>query len=33
VEREDILLILICGSDRSSQTRDIKEAKRLAKEV
>ncbi|CDZ46763.1 type II toxin-antitoxin system RelE/ParE family toxin [Neorhizobium galegae] len=30
--RGDIVVLLLCGGDKSSQTRDIAEAKRLAKE-
>lgn len=33
VQRGKTLIILLCGGDKSSQTRDIKEAKRIAKEV
>ncbi|MDB5439545.1 MAG: hypothetical protein JWM33_1972 [Caulobacteraceae bacterium] len=28
--RGDILIVLLCGGDKSSQTKDIKQAKRLA---
>lgn len=30
--RGDIVVLLLCGGDKSSQSRDIAEAKRLAKE-
>jgi putative addiction module killer protein len=31
--RGDIFIILLCGGDKGSQDRDIKLAKRLAKEL
>lgn len=30
--RGEVVVLLLCGGDKSSQTRDIAEAKRLAKE-
>ena len=33
VKRGEALVILLCGGDKSSQKRDIKLAKKLAKEV
>ena len=33
VQRGAILIILLCGGDKSTQTRDIETAKRLAKEI
>ncbi|MGB9146445.1 MAG: type II toxin-antitoxin system RelE/ParE family toxin [Acidobacteriaceae bacterium] len=33
VRRGDALIILLCGGDKTSQTRDIESAKRLAKET
>ncbi|TWF54580.1 type II toxin-antitoxin system RelE/ParE family toxin [Neorhizobium alkalisoli] len=32
LQRGDLLVILLCGGDKSSQQRDIAEAKRLAKD-
>jgi len=32
VQRGDVLIIILCAGDKSSQTRDIAAAKRLAKE-
>ncbi|MGK6312454.1 type II toxin-antitoxin system RelE/ParE family toxin [Neorhizobium sp. DT-125] len=32
VQRGDVLIVLLCGGDKSTQQRDIMEAKRLAKE-
>jgi putative addiction module killer protein len=29
----DVVVILLCGGDKDSQSRDIEKAKRLAKEV
>ena len=31
-QRGDVLIVLLCGGDKGSQVRDIKLAKRLAKE-
>jgi putative addiction module killer protein len=33
VRKGEALIILLCGGDKSSQSRDIARAKRLAKEV
>ena len=33
VERGLVRVVLLCGGDKDSQSRDIKEAKRLAQEV
>ena len=33
VQRGPVVIILLCGGDKSSQSRDIKRAKYLAKEV
>lgn len=33
VQRGEVLVVLLCGGDKSTQGRDIAEAKRLAKEV
>jgi putative addiction module killer protein len=33
VQRERVVVVLLCGGDKSSQKRDIAKAKRLAKEV
>ena len=33
VRRADELIILLCGGDKSSQDRDIKQARKLAKEI
>lgn len=33
VARGDVLVILLCGGDKKSQTRDIKTAKKMAQEV
>ena len=33
VQREKILLILLCGGSKSSQSTDIRRAKQLAKEI
>ncbi|MGB6131688.1 MAG: type II toxin-antitoxin system RelE/ParE family toxin [Acidobacteriaceae bacterium] len=33
VQRGNALIILLCGGDKTSQTRDIESAKRLAKET
>jgi putative addiction module killer protein len=33
VQRGERIIILMCGGDKSSQTRDIRRAKRLAKEL
>ena len=32
IQREQILVILLCGGDKSSQNRDIKQAKALAEQ-
>ena len=33
VQRGAVVVILLCGGDKSSQTRDIKSAKAMAKEI
>jgi putative addiction module killer protein len=33
VKRGELLIVLLCGGDKSSQTRDIAAAKRLAAEL
>jgi putative addiction module killer protein len=33
VQRGQVLIVLLCGGEKSTQDRDIAEAKRLAKEV
>ena len=33
VQRGAVVVILLCGGDKSSQTRDIRSAKAMAKEV
>ncbi len=33
VQRGEVLVVLLCGGDKSTQRRDIAEARRLAKEV
>ncbi len=33
VRRGDILIVVLCGGDKSTQARDIARAKRLAKEL
>jgi putative addiction module killer protein len=33
VQRADVLVILLCGGDKSTQEGDIANAKRLAKEI
>src|SRR5665213_2098855 len=33
VQRGSLLLVLLCGGDKATQTRDIAAAKRLAKEI
>jgi len=33
VQRDDIVIILLCGGDKSTQTRDIAKAKTLAKDL
>lgn len=33
VQRGNELIILVCGGDKSTQTKDIKKAKALAKEI
>ena len=33
VKRGDILVILLCGGEKSSQTRDIARAQKMAKEI
>lgn len=33
VRRGDEIIVLLCGGDKGSQTRDIETAKRLAKEI
>lgn len=33
VQRGEALIILLCGGDKTSQTRDIESARRLAKET
>jgi len=32
-QRGDIVVILLCGGDKDSQTRDIERAKAMAKEI
>jgi putative addiction module killer protein len=33
IQRRQIVLILLCGGSKSTQTQDIRRAKRLAKEL
>lgn len=33
VQRQQVVIILLCGGDKSSQVRDIARAKEMAKEV
>jgi putative addiction module killer protein len=33
VRRGDVLIVLLCGGDKSTQKKDIERARRLAKEV
>lgn len=33
VQRGNVVIVLLCGGDKSSQTRDIKAAKALAEEL
>jgi putative addiction module killer protein len=33
IQRGGVLIILLCGGDKSTQNRDIETAKRLAKET
>ena len=33
VQRKDVLVILLCGGDKSSQARDIEVALKMAKEI
>lgn len=33
VQRQQVVIILLCGGDKSSQSRDIARAKEMAKEV
>lgn len=33
VQRGDVLMVLLCGGDKASQSRDIATAKALAKEL
>ena len=33
IQRGEILILLLCGGDKSTQSRDIETAKRLAKET
>lgn len=33
VRRADVLIILLCGGDKSSQDRDIAKARQMAKEI
>ena len=33
VQRGEVVIVLLCGGDKSTQTRDIASAKALAKEV
>ena len=32
IRKEDTIIVLLCGGDKSTQTRNIEEAKRLARE-
>jgi putative addiction module killer protein len=33
IQRGDVLIVLLCGGDKSTQEKDIATAKRLAKEI
>ena len=33
IRRGDVLIVLLCGGDKSTQKKDIERARRLAKEV
>jgi putative addiction module killer protein len=33
IQRRTLLIVLLCGGDKSTQTRDIERAKELAKEM
>jgi putative addiction module killer protein len=33
VERDGLVIVLLCGGDKSTQTRDIEKAKRMARDL